>query len=743
METGSSLLDRLPVGIDIVDEGGEVLFLNNHLRDLAGTEVLGKKCWQYYRDDKTQCADCPLRSGIQIDGIRTLESGGVFGGRTFQIGHFGIHVEGKKAMLEVFTDITQRRFPGQRLPHRRGMESLGTLADGIAHEFNNILAIIQGHVDLLMESPVGTGAHAMSIDSIATATARGTSLVRQLLRFGEKSGITLEPVSINESVRELVSLLYHTFPRTIDIVTDLTPENPWLVADATGLHQVLVAICVNARNAMPQGGRLTLSTSIVSGETLRRQFPSADVSQYIALAIADTGVGMDEDMRHGILDPFLAAMGESRGTEPGQGSAYGIVQSHSSFIEVQSEAGRGTTFRLFFPDLRSPHPPVGGAMPSGDVHGGHESILLVEDEAALRDVATFVLAQKGYTVLTARDGAEAIDVYQQHASEIKVVITDLGLPLIGGDQLARTLLTLDSSLHVIIASGFFESATKSSLTEAGVNEFIQKPYQQDQLLRAIRRVIDGREAPAPVNPPGTGEHPPGNPASTRAGMDRVEAPDTGDCHPVPRRLLLAVRDDFVRLGLREILLSSAGFGVDAAVLSSDDLNNALEASRGALLVIDEESYRALREEVLIRLKGDYHGVHTLLLIRDGGSSMCFRAIDNGLSCFMLSGNDEELARALQETAAGRQFISERLSMAKAKEASVVAALSADEVLSERERAVFRLTALGKSAKDIAHELGISIKTVSTYRTRVLKKLGMDSTASLIAFAIRHNIVTDQ
>jgi len=123
--------------------------------------------------------------------------------------------------------------------------------------------------------------------------------------------------------------------------------------------------------------------------------------------------------------------------------------------------------------------------------------------------------------------------------------------------------------------------------------------------------------------------------------------------------------------------------------------------------------------------------------------MCFRAIDNGLSCFMLSGNDEELARALQETAAGRQFISERLSMAKAKEASVVAALSADEVLSERERAVFRLTALGKSAKDIAHELGISIKTVSTYRTRVLKKLGMDSTASLIAFAIRHNIVTDQ
>ena len=739
MEVGSSLLDRLPVGIDIVDEKGEVLFLNKHLRDLAGAEVLGERCWQFYRDDKTQCADCPLRSGIQVDGIRTVESGGIFGGRTFQIGHFGVIVEGKKAMLEVFTDITQRRLPEPQVPHTRGMESLGALADGIAHEFNNILAIIQGHVNLLTESPAGTGAHARSVDIIATATARGTSLVRQLLRFSRKSDVTLEPVSINESIRELVSLLYHTFPRTIDIVTDLTPENPWLVADAAGLHQVLVTICVNARNAMPQGGRLTLSTSIVSGDLLRRQFPSAAVSQYIAVAIADTGVGMDEAMRQRVLDPFLRAIGESRGTGPGQGSAYGIVQSHSSFIEVQSEVGRGTTFRLFFPDLRSQHSPVGGAMPAGDVHGGHETILLVEDEAALREVATVVLSKNGYTVLAARDGAEAIDVYQQHRAEINLVITDLGLPLIGGDQLARTLLTLDSSQNVIIASGFIESETKSSLTRAGVREFIQKPYQQDELLRAIRRVIDGHGARTPVEPPETPESPQRSPAAAGAGMRPVDAPGTGDGHPVRQHIVPAVRDNFIQLGLRRILLSSAEFTVDSAVLTADELNRTLDASQGILLVIDEAWYRDLREDVLTRLKGNYHGVHTLLFIRDAGSPTCLRAIEQGLSCYMMSGSEEELARALRETAAGRQFVSGRLSRAKARNASVHAALETEQVLSGRERAVFRLTVLGKSTKDIARELGISAKTVSTYRTRVLKKLGMDSTAGLIAYAIRHNI----
>ena len=490
MEPGSSLLDRLPVGIDIVDEGGEVLFLNKHLRDLAGAEVLGEHCWQHYRDDKTPCADCPLRSGIHVDGIRTLESGGVFGGRTFQIGHFDIVVEGKKAMLEVFTDIAERKSPEQQLHRSRGKEGPETLADDIGHEFNNILAFIQGHVNLRMESPVGTAAHARSIGPIAMASARGSSLVRQLLRFGRKTDVTLEPVSINESVRELVSLLYQTLPRTIDIVTDLTPGNPWLVADAAGLHQVLGTICLNARNAMPQGGRLTLSTSIVSRDQLRRHFPSAGIWQYIAVAISDTGAGMDEPVRQRILEPFLGTTAESKGTESGRGTAYGIVGSHSSFIEVQSEAGTGTTYRLFFPDLRFQGRPVGSARPASDVHGGKATILLVEDDQALREVATVVLSQKGYTVLTAKDGAEAIDVYQENSAEITVVVTDLALPFVSGDQLARTLLALDSSLNVIIAGGFAAPAMRASLTRAGVREFIQKPYRQDELLRAIRSVIE-------------------------------------------------------------------------------------------------------------------------------------------------------------------------------------------------------------------------------------------------------------
>jgi len=585
MEVGKSLLDRLPVGIGIVDESGEVLFINKHLQGIAGTNVLGGKCWQYYRDDKTQCRDCPLRGGIQVNGIRTLESYGVFGGRTFQIGHFGMVLKGKKAMLEVFTDITERKKLEAQLHHARKMESLGTLAGGIAHDFNNILAIIQGHVNLLRGAQPEPQNQAKSLDAIATATARGTSLVQQLLRFARKTDVTLEPVSVNESIRELVSLLHQTFPRTIDIVTDLDPDIPWVVADATELHQVLLNLCVNSRDAMPQGGRLTLSTRTVSGEDARRQFPSASAARYVNVDIADTGVGMDEAVRQRIFEPFFSTKGLGKGTGLGLATAYGIIQSHSGFIEVQSEVGRGTTFRLLLPAERTTLKPADHSTVTIESQGGNETILVVEDEEALRDVAAILLSNKGYRVLTAKDGAEAIDVYQQHSAEITLVITDLGLPVIGGEQLARTLMTMNNSLDLIVASGFVDPETKSTLARAGVKEFVQKPYQQDELLLAIRRVLDSHHGNTSAQP-------------------------------------LQITEDPLK--------SRAGTAVPPA----------------------------------------------------------------------------------QQT---------------------------DQVLSEREQAVYRLVALGKSTKEIAAELEISVKTVSTYKTRIVKKLGLDSTASLMAFAITHTI----
>jgi len=498
MEVGKSLLDRLPVGIGIVDESGEVLFMNKYLQGMARTSVLGGTCWQYYRDDKTQCRDCPLRNGIQVNGIRTLESSGVFGGRTFQIGHFGIVLKGKKAMLEVFTDITERKNLEKRLHHASKMESLGTLAGGIAHDFNNILAIIQGHANLLKGSHPESETRTKSLDAIATATARGTSLVQQLLRFARKTEITMEPVSVNASIRELVSLLLQTFPRSIDIVTDLDPDIPWVVADATELHQVLLNLCVNSRDAMPHGGRLTLLTRTVAGEEVRRQFPTASARRYVNVEIADTGLGMDERVRQRIFEPFFSTKGIGKGTGLGLATAYGIVQSHSGFIDVQSEVGRGTTFRVFLPSERTIRKTADTLTPGTESPGGNEGILVVEDEEALREIAVIVLSNKGYRVLTAKDGAEAIDIYRQHGSSIKVVITDLGLPVLGGGQLARTLRQMNASLELIIASGYIDPGTKSELSRAGVKEFIQKPYQQDELLRAIRRVLDGHGTGTPA-----------------------------------------------------------------------------------------------------------------------------------------------------------------------------------------------------------------------------------------------------
>ena len=740
MEVGKSLLDRLPVGVGIVDESGDVLFMNRHLQGLAGTSRPAGKCWQVYRDDKTQCRDCPLRSGISVNGIRTLESYGVFGGRTFQIGHFGIVLKGKKAMLEMFTDITERKKLEEQLHHARKMESLGTLAGGIAHDFNNILAIIKGHADLLNGPEQEPHTQAKSLDAIATATARGTALVQQLLRFARKTDVTLEPVSVNDSIRELVSLLHQTFPRAIDIVTDLDPDIPWVVADATELHQVLLNLCVNSRDAMPQGGRLTMLTRSVAGEEVRKQFPTASASRYVNVEISDTGLGMDEQVRQRIFEPFFSTKGIGKGTGLGLATAYGIVQSHSGFIDVRSEIGRGTTFRVFLPSERTMHKSVDTSAPIGESQGGNETILVVEDEEALREVAEIVLSSKGYTVLTAKDGAEAIDIYRDHGSSIKVVITDLGLPVLAGDQLARTLRHMNSSLDLIIASGYIDAETKSELSRAGVKEFVQKPYQQEELLRAIRRVLDSHEASTLVEPLQITEDPLETPADAGAVTQTSEGESSSPAHPGPQGILLAVRDTLVQSGLRHILQSLPDFQIDAEVLSVDDLKHTIADFPGRVLVLDEAFYGELTGEAQTSAKEGYPDIHTMLLSTNADSPTCFRAAEQGLSCFITTGSEGDLVRALQDTAAGRQYVSDTTFVTKAKDGAIPRAKPSDEILSERERAILRLIVLGKSAKEISGDLEISVKTVSMHRTRILKKLGLKSTASLIAYTHRHRVV---
>jgi two-component system cell cycle sensor histidine kinase/response regulator CckA len=395
-------------------------------------------------------------------------------------------------------DITERKQAEEtnrslenQLRQAQKLESLGTLASGIAHDFNNILGIILGHATLIGRLRLEPERLNKSLEAIEKAATRGASLVRQLLTFARKSDITLESVRVNDLINELVKLLGETFPKTIEIVTNLHPSIPSIVADPTQLHQVFLNLCINARDAMPQGGRLSLTTRRVSDESLRTQFPSGSAREYVEIDIADTGSGMDEATQKRIFEPFFTTKGLGKGTGLGLSTVFGIVQSHKGMIDVESVVGKGTTFRLFFPvEKRILESTESTMKPLAEIPGGGETILVVEDEEALRELLNVILTNKGYKVLIANDGAEAVDVYQRQGSEIKLVLTDMGLPILTGQELVKRLIKINPSVKIIIASGYLDPGSKSEALKAGVKAFVQKPYQPEEIVRTLRKVLD-------------------------------------------------------------------------------------------------------------------------------------------------------------------------------------------------------------------------------------------------------------
>ena len=292
-------------------------------------------------------------------------------------------------------------------------------------------------------------------------------------------------------LHELISMLGQTFPKVITFSEIIENEIPVINADRTQIHQVLLNLSVNARDAMPKGGSITFKAEKQTKEQVQEKFPAADQDSYITISVIDTGTGMNEATRRRIFDPFYTTKEQGKGTGLGLAVVYGVVQSHHGFIDVESEMGRGTTFRLYFPI-----PPTSEQL--SDVPlviesfsaGGTETILVVEDEEALIEMMRLLLESKGYKVFTAQDGKEAVEMFRQHHREIDIVLTDMGLPGITGVDEFKILKEIAPNVKVIFASGFFEPVVKSDLYIAGAKGFIQKPYSPDEVLRKLREVLD-------------------------------------------------------------------------------------------------------------------------------------------------------------------------------------------------------------------------------------------------------------
>jgi PAS domain S-box-containing protein len=387
-------------------------------------------------------------------------------------------------------EAERKRLEAQLLQTQK-LESIGTLAGGIAHDFNNILGIILAYSALLRNARLPFEKIVNAADVINQAVERGAELVKQILTFARKTDIVYVLVNINVMIKELKSMLSETFPRTITIASELGGDVPEITADTTQVHQAILNICVNARDAMPAGGKLILRTHAGSRSEVSSYFPEATSERYVRVSISDTGAGMDESTRQRIFEPFFTTKAKGKGTGLGLSVVYGVVKNHNGFVRVDSEIGRGTTFHLYFPaPIRFVQPVEKTQGSLVDIPGGSESILIVEDEEPLLNVLAGLLKSKGYRVYVAHDGFEAVETYEEHHNDIAVVVSDLGLPKMTGQDAFLRMKSVNPRVKVIFGTGYLDPELKTELLNLGAKGFLAKPYSQDELLKRIRDLID-------------------------------------------------------------------------------------------------------------------------------------------------------------------------------------------------------------------------------------------------------------
>jgi two-component system cell cycle sensor histidine kinase/response regulator CckA len=393
------------------------------------------------------------------------------------------------ALIGVARDISDHKQLQQQLIQAQKMEGIGTLAGGVAHDFNNILAIILAYTSRLLRAKPEPGKVSEGLEAIRKAVQRGAGLVRQLLTFARKTDVTFQSVNVNSTIEELTKLLAETFPETIAFSLQLDKDIPSIVADHNQIHQALLNLCVNARDAMSNNGTLTLMTKAVSGTELEKRFPEAREEVYVRICVGDTGVGMTEATRGRIFEPFFTTKEGGNGTGLGLSVAYGIVKNHRGFIDVESVPGTGSTFSLYLPVARDAADHA-EELDQDEAPGGTETILVIEDDEVLLRLVGAFLKEKGYKVLTARDGGEAIDIYREHSHEIALVFVDMGLPVLGGWEAFSKIRELNPEVNIIFTSGYLDSSAKSELLKSGAKDFIQKPFEPERLLVRFRQVLD-------------------------------------------------------------------------------------------------------------------------------------------------------------------------------------------------------------------------------------------------------------
>ncbi len=410
-----------------------------------------------------------------------------------------IALGGQPHLLLLAQDVSERALLERQLRQAQKMEAIGQLAAGVAHDFNNILTVIQGHAGLLQQDLDPASPPAKSTDQILKASTRAATLIRQLLMFSRKQVMQFRHMDLNDTLRNAIAMLERLVGEHVKI--DFRPQDslPAIHADTSMVEQIAMNLAVNARDAMPNGGRIAIATSLV---TLQRAPTPLDPERrdgsFVCLSFSDSGTGMDTEILTRIFEPFFTTKAVGKGTGLGLSTVFGIIRQHQGWLEVESKPNRGTTFRAFFPPSKMPAEktdPIPAAVP----RNGRETILVAEDEDALREMVVHILSLQGYTVIEARSGRHALEVWDSTSQPIDLLVTDMVMPdgILGG-ELAERLLQRDPQLKVIYTSGYSPGMAGKDVSLLEGRNFLPKPYSIGKLAKFVRECLD---APTHQNKP--------------------------------------------------------------------------------------------------------------------------------------------------------------------------------------------------------------------------------------------------
>jgi PAS domain S-box-containing protein len=489
--------DAIPDMVMVVDNRHRILRANKAMTDLLGLsepELEGRFCYELVHNKGKPPAFCP-HCVLLRDGKEHSEE--VFEpkfGRSLDVRVSPLSDETGKTIgaVHVARDVTEQKNLQKQLLQAQKIESIGTLAGGIAHDFNNLLQIVFGYSEMLIFKKKPSDPEYEKLHAIRQAARDGSELTKRILAFSRKLEPDSRPVSLNNEISRIEKMLKRTIPRMIRIELHLADDLMTVNADPSQIEQILLNLTVNAQHAMPDGGLLTIETANATlDEDYSRTHLDVLPGNYVLLTVSDTGHGMDKAVLEHIFEPFYTTKEPGVGTGLGLAMVFGIVKSHRGHIFCYSEPGSGTTFKIYLPAIMKEieqDTDTTREMPAF----GNETVLLVDDEDSIREVAEQFLTQAGYKVLTATNGREALEVYRSKQDSIALILLDLIMPGLGGKQCLEELLEMNPTVKVIIASGYSVNGHTKDAIECGAKGFVSKPYGMRDLLTIVRRVLDAK-----------------------------------------------------------------------------------------------------------------------------------------------------------------------------------------------------------------------------------------------------------